>query len=97
MISIGLEAETGDVETLRAEADALKDAATRLGLGRLVELAGLMEAEFFEAVQLGAIPTRRAAQLADAAASLTEGASAAATEQEEPPDVGRSLAQLFGS
>ncbi|HEX3737914.1 MAG TPA: hypothetical protein VHV53_10260 [Solirubrobacterales bacterium] len=97
VISIGLEAQTSDLETLRAEAEAIKTAAAVAGRRRLVELAGLMESEFAEAVRLGEIRERRAGQLADAAEALAEGASAAAEGKEEPPDVGRSLAQLFGT
>ena len=36
-------------------------------------------------------------QIADAAKALSEGATAAAEGNEEPPDVGRSLAQLFSA
>jgi hypothetical protein len=61
------------------------------------EPAGLMESEFAEATQRGAIRERRAGQLADAAEALAEGAAAAAEGKEEPPDLGRSPAQLFGT
>jgi hypothetical protein len=36
-------------------------------------------------------------QIADAAKALADGAAAAAKGEEEPPDVGRSLAQLFSA
>jgi endonuclease III len=97
VISIGLEAKTSDLETLRAEADALRVTAASAGLQRLAELAGLMESEFAEAAKRGGIHERRAEQLADAAEALTEAANAALAGQKEPPGVGRSLARLFGA
>lgn len=95
VIAAGLATETEDFETLRAEAHALKGTAGALGLRRLAELAGLMESDLAEAKQSGVIRGGRGHQIADAAKALSEGATAAAEGKEEPPDVGRSLAQLF--
>ena len=39
----------------------------------------------------------RTHQIADAAKAIAEGAAAASKGEEEPPDVGRSLAQLFSA
>ena len=95
VIAAGLATETTDFETMRNEAHALKGAAAVLGLRRLSELAGLMESDLAEAKKTGVIRGGRSHQIADAAKALAEGAGAAATGEEEPPDVGRSLAQLF--
>jgi hypothetical protein len=54
-----------------------------------------MESDLAEAKKSGALRDTRSQQIADAAKALSEGASAAAEGKEEPPDVGRSLAQLF--
>lgn len=97
VIAAGLATETDDFETLRVEAHALKGAAGAVGLRRLAELAGLMESDLDEAKQTGVIRGGRSHQIADAAKALCEGAVAAAEGQEEPPDVGRSLAQLFSA
>ena len=56
-----------------------------------------MESDLAEAKKTGVIRGGRAHQIADAAKALAEGASAAAKGEEEPPDVGRSLAQLFSA
>ncbi len=95
VISAGLATETSDFETLRAEAHALKGTAGAVGLQRLAELAGLMESDLAEAKKAGILRAGRAHQIADAAKALAEGAAAAAEGKDEPPDVGRSLAQLF--
>ena len=95
VIAAGLATETDDFETLRVEAHALKGTAGAVGLRRLAELAGLMESDLAEAKQTGVIRGGRGHQIADAAKALSEGAAAAAEGKEEPPDVGRSLAQLF--
>jgi HPt (histidine-containing phosphotransfer) domain-containing protein len=95
VIAAGLATETDDFETLRAEAHALRGTAGAVGLQRLAELAGLMESDLAEAKQSGVIRGGRSHQIADAAKALAEGAAAAAEGKEEPPDVGRSLAQLF--
>ncbi len=95
VISAGLATETSDFETLRAEAHALKGTAGAIGLQRLAELAGLMESDLAEAKKSGILRAGRAHQIADAAKALAEGAVAAAEGNDEPPDVGRSLAQLF--
>jgi HPt (histidine-containing phosphotransfer) domain-containing protein len=95
VISAGLATETSDFETLRSEAHALKGTAAVVGLQRLAELAGLMESDLAEAKKAGILRSGRAHQIADAAKALAEGAVAAADGKEEPPDVGRSLAQLF--
>jgi HPt (histidine-containing phosphotransfer) domain-containing protein len=97
VIAAGLATETSDFETMRAEAHALKDTAAVVGLRRLAELAGLMESDLAEAKTTGSIRGGRAHQVADAVKALAEGASAAAEGKEEPPDVGRSLAQLFSA
>jgi HPt (histidine-containing phosphotransfer) domain-containing protein len=97
VISAGLATETSDFETMRAEAHALKGTAAVVGLRRLAELAGLMESDLAEAKTTGTIRGGRAHQIADAAKALAEGAAAAAEGKEEPPDVGRSLAQLFSA
>ena len=94
VISAGLATETEDFETLRAEAHALRGTAGAVGLRRLAELAGLMESDLAEAKKTGVI---RSHQIADAAKALCDGAAAAAEGKEEPPDVGRSLAQLFSA
>ncbi len=95
VIAAGLATETDDFETLRSEAHALRGTAGAVGLRRLAELAGLMESDLAEAKDAGSLRSGRAGQLADAAKALSEGAAAAAGGLEEPPDVGRSLAQLF--
>jgi HPt (histidine-containing phosphotransfer) domain-containing protein len=97
VIAAGLATETDDFETLRSEAHALRGTAGTLGLRRLAELAGLMESDLAEAKQSGSLRGGRSDQIADAAKALAEGAAAAAEGKEEPPDVGRSLAQLFSA
>jgi HPt (histidine-containing phosphotransfer) domain-containing protein len=97
VIAAGLATETNDFETMRLEAHALKGAASVLGLRRLAELAGLMESDLAEAKKSGVIRGGRTHQIADAAKAIAEGAAAAAKGEEEPPDVGRSLAQLFSA
>ena len=67
----------------------------RRHFARLAELAGLMESDLAEANKSGELRPNRAHQISDAAKALSEGAAAAADGKEEPPDVGRSLAQLF--
>jgi HPt (histidine-containing phosphotransfer) domain-containing protein len=89
--------ETTDFETMRIEAHALRGAAGVIGLRRLAELAGLMESDLAEAKKTGSIRGGRTHQVADAAKAIAEGAAAAAKGEEEPPDVGRSLAQLFSA
>ena len=68
-----------------------------VGLQRLAELAGLMESDLAEAVKSGQLRSGRARQISDAAKALADGAAAAAEGRDEPPDVGRSLAQLFSA
>jgi HPt (histidine-containing phosphotransfer) domain-containing protein len=97
VISAGLATATTDFETMRAEAHALRGTAGVVGLRRLAELAGLMESDLAEAKKTGSIRGGRDHQIADAAKALAEGADAAAKGEEEPPDVGRSLAQLFSA
>lgn len=97
VIAAGLATETEDFETLRAEAHALRGTAAAVGLRRLAELAGLMESDLAEAKKTGVVRGGRGHQIADAAKALHEGAEAAAKGEEEPPDVGRSLAQLFSA
>jgi len=97
VIVAGLETGTEDYEALRAEAHALKGTAAVVGLRRLAELAGLMESDLADAAKAQHLREGRAHQLSDAAKALAEGAEAAAAETEEPPDVGRSLAQLFSA
>jgi HPt (histidine-containing phosphotransfer) domain-containing protein len=97
VIVAGLETGTTDYESLRAESHALKGTAAVVQLQRLSELAGLMESDLAEAKTTGVIRGDRAHQIADAAKALAEGAGAAAKGEEEPPDVGRSLAQLFSA
>jgi HPt (histidine-containing phosphotransfer) domain-containing protein len=97
VITAGLETGTNDFETLRAEAHALKGTAAVVGLQRLAELAGLMESDLAEAVKSGELRPGRSRQISEAAKALADGAAAAAEGKEEPPDVGRSLAQLFSS
>jgi HPt (histidine-containing phosphotransfer) domain-containing protein len=95
VIAAGLDTGTTDFEALRQEAHALHGTASALGLGRLGELAGLMESDLSEAAVAGEIRPNRANQISEAAEALAEGVKAAANEEEEPPDVGRSLSQLF--
>ena len=97
VISAGLATASADFETMRAEAHALRGTAGAVGLRRLAELAGLMESDLAEAKKIGAIRGGRDQQIADAAKALADGAAAAAKGEEEPPDVGRSLAQLFSA
>lgn len=97
VITAGLATESDDYETLRAEAHALRGTAGAVGLRRLAELAGLMESDLAEAKTSGGLRGGRSDQIADAAKALAEGAAAAADGKEEPPDVGRSLAQLFSA
>lgn len=97
VITAGLATESDDYETLRAEAHALRGTAGAVGLRRLAELAGLMESDLAEAKTTGILRGGRSGQIADAAKALAEGAAAAAEGKEEPPDVGRSLAQLFSA
>jgi hypothetical protein len=54
-----------------------------------------MESDLAEAAQAGEIRPARAAQISEAAEALAQGVKAAANDEEEPPDVGRSLSQLF--
>ena len=56
-----------------------------------------MESDLAEAKKTGLIRGGRSHQIADAAKALADGAAAAAEGKEEPPDVGRSLAQLFSA
>lgn len=95
VITAGLEAGTTDFETLRLEAHALKGTASVLKLRRLAELGGLMESDLADAAKAGELRASRGRQISDAAEALADGARAAANGHEEPPDVGRSLAQLF--
>jgi HPt (histidine-containing phosphotransfer) domain-containing protein len=97
VISAGLDTGTTDFETLRAEAHALRGTAAVVGLQRLAELAGLMESDLKEAAKAGTLRPARAQQISEAAKALADGAAAAAEGKEEPPDVGRSLAQLFSA
>jgi HPt (histidine-containing phosphotransfer) domain-containing protein len=97
VITAGLETGTSDFETLRSEAHALKGTAGVVGLQRLAELAGLMESDLAEATKTGELRSGRSRQIAEAAQALADGAAAAAEGKEEPPDVGRSLAQLFSA
>jgi HPt (histidine-containing phosphotransfer) domain-containing protein len=97
VIAAGLATGSSDFETMRAEAHALKGTASVVGLRRLAELAGLMESDLAEAKKTGTIRGGRDHQIADAAKALADGAAAAAKDEEEPPDVGRSLAQLFSA
>jgi HPt (histidine-containing phosphotransfer) domain-containing protein len=97
VIVAGLETGTTDYEALRSESHALKGTAAVVQLQRLAELAGLMESDLAEAAKTGQLRDTRVGQLSDAAKALAEGAEAAANGQEEPPDVGRSLAQLFSA
>jgi HPt (histidine-containing phosphotransfer) domain-containing protein len=97
VIVAGLETGTTDYESLRAETHALKGTAAVVQLQRLSELAGLMESDLAEAAKTGQLRDNRVRQISDAAKALAEGAEAAASGGEEPPDVGRSLAQLFSA
>lgn len=97
VIVAGLETGTSDYEALRAESHALKGTAAVVGLQRLSELAGLMESDLAEAAKTGELRDSRVRQISDAAKALAEGAEAAAAGNDEPPDVGRSLAQLFSA
>jgi HPt (histidine-containing phosphotransfer) domain-containing protein len=97
VIVAGLETGTNDYEALRSESHALKGTAAVVGLQRLAELAGLMESDLAEAAKSGQLRDTRVRQISDAAKALAEGAEAAAQGGEDPPDVGRSLAQLFSS
>jgi hypothetical protein len=56
-----------------------------------------MESDLAEAAKSGQLRDTRVGALSDAAKALAEGAEAAASGDEEPPDVGRSLAQLFSA
>lgn len=95
VISAGLDTGTTDFEALRQEAHALHGTASTLGLRRLGELAGLMESDLSEAAESGEIRPNRANQISEAAEALAAGVQAKADDGEEPPDVGRSLSQLF--
>lgn len=95
VISAGLDTGTTDFEALRQEAHALHGTASTLGLRRLGELAGLMESDLADAAAAGEIRPNRANQISEAAEALASGVAAAAAGEEEPPDVGRSLSQLF--
>ena len=97
VIVAGLETGTTDYESLRAESHALRGTAAVVQLQRLAELAGLMESDLAEAAKSGQLRDTRVGALSDAAKALAEGAEAAAQGGEEPPDVGRSLAQLFSA
>jgi hypothetical protein len=54
-----------------------------------------MESDLKDAAKIGDLRPGRARQISEAAQALADGARAAAEGKEEPPDVGRSLAQLF--
>jgi len=95
VISAGLDTGTSDFEALRQEAHALHGTATTLGLRRIGELAGLMESDLSDAAKSGEIRASRAGQISEAAEALAGGVAAEASGEEEPPDVGRSLSQLF--
>ena len=97
VIAAGLETGTDDFEALRTEAHGLRGTAGVVGLQRLSELAGLMESDLADAAKAGELREGRARQIAEAAKALAEGAEAAAEGKDEPPDVGRSLAQLFSA
>src|ERR1700748_761500 len=97
VIAAGLATATTDFETMRAGAHALRGAAGGGGLRRRSEGAGLMESDLAEAKKTGTIRGGRDHQIADAAKALAEGAKAAAKGEEDPPDVARSLAQLFSA
>ncbi len=90
-------AKEGPVLIVKPDGAVLRGTAGVVGLRRLAELAGLMESDLAEAKTTGVIRGGRAHQIADAAKALAEGAAAAAKGEEEPPDVGRSLAQLFSA
>lgn len=95
VIATGLDTGTTDFEALRQEAHALHGTALTLGLRRLGELAGLMESDLSDAASAGEIRPNRANQISEAAEAMAAGVAAAADGEEEPPDVGRSLSQLF--
>lgn len=95
VISAGLDTGSTDFEALRQEAHALHGTASTLGLRRLGELAGLMESDLSEAAESSEIRSNRANQISEAAEALAAGVQAKADGEEEPPDVGRSLSQLF--
>lgn len=95
VISAGLDTGTTDFEALRQEAHALHGTATTLGLRRLGELAGLMESDLADAAKAREIRPNRSSQISEAAEALASGVAAEAAGEEEPPDVGRSLSQLF--
>jgi hypothetical protein len=54
-----------------------------------------MESDLAEAAEAGEIKPQRATQISEAAEALAQGVKAFAAGEEEPPDVGRSLSQLF--
>jgi hypothetical protein len=56
-----------------------------------------MESDLAEAAKTGQLRETRVRQISDAAKALADGAEAAASGNDEPPDVGRSLAQLFSA
>jgi hypothetical protein len=56
-----------------------------------------MESDLADAAKSGQLRESRVHQISDAAKALAEGAEAAAAGNDEPPDVGRSLAQLFSA
>ena len=95
MISTGLDTGTTDFEALRQEAEALHGTASELSLRRLGRGPVLTASDLSEAAEAGEIRDSRAAQISEAAEALASGVRAAAVDEEEPPDVGRSLAQLF--
>ena len=54
-----------------------------------------MESDLSDAAKAGEIRPNRASQISEAAEALASGVKAAANGDEEPPDVGCSLSQLF--
>ena len=98
VIAAGLATETTDFETMRTEAHALQGhRRASSACAAWPSWPGLMESDLAEAKKTGLIRGGRSHQIADAAKALADGAAAAAEGKEEPPDVGRSLAQLFSA
>jgi chemotaxis protein histidine kinase CheA len=95
-IAEGGDSDPSKIEELRLEAHTLKGTAGTLGLERLFELAGLIEATLEEAGKKSKLAPEIATEVANAADAFAEGADAAASESPEPPSVGLATARLFG-
>jgi chemotaxis protein histidine kinase CheA len=81
------------LDSMRAEAHAIKGAAAVIGQSRLAELAGRIEVLLAERRGSGLLEPRLAVRIAAATRTLEE-ASVALAEQRKEPDVGAAIESL---